>query len=276
MRGGEVQCTVKVVTSRVLMFAGILGGVLLAVLGIVTITADTPHLFASPFVRFYTNDVVKINFKDTGQLSILKVWLRPQDEIEFTWTSTVKRRLMLCNNDHQPISPGFRTALKTVGDEIVSVANLSTGTSHYFCVSDETGERCTGYWRQKGEIAMYDGSVFQTNGQLGQQNMRFTLFALSVVIISFGIIMVLGELHVPLITTKFTFFYYSFVKGIIYLAFGFLVMGMSNLFGLFVAIYFWIIGIANCVYGWRSLAAFQWKSIGGRGTTTIVTRREYI
>jgi len=42
------------------------------------------------------------------------------------------------------------------------------------------------------------------------------------------------------------------------------------------AVAMWVLGILNCVYGWRSLVNFQWNKIGARGTTTIVTRREYI
>jgi len=123
---------------------------------------------------------------------------------------------------------------------------------------------------------MYVGTPFYTNGVLGNQNYRFTFFIISCLTIAFGIIIILGELHIPLITTKFTFFYYSFVKGIIYFAYGFLTMGMSNVFGLIVSIVLWLVGVLNCVYGWRSLSTFQWNKVGARGTTTIVTRREYI
>lgn len=88
--------------------------------------------------------------------------------------------------------------------------------------------------------------------------------------------MILGELHVAAITTKFTFFYYGFVKGIIYILVGMLCFGMSNLFGLFVAIVMIAVGVLNCVFGFRGVRSFQWNTIGSRGTTTIVTRREYI
>ena len=92
----------------------------------------------------------------------------------------------------------------------------------------------------------------------------------------FGVVVVLGELHVPVVTTKFTFFYYGFVKGLIYILVGIPCMGMSNIFGLCVAIFLWIAGLVNCVFGFRAVTSFQWSSIGNRGTSTIVTRREYI
>jgi len=152
-----------------------------------------------------------------------------------------------------------------------------TLTKHWFCKSINNKE-CE--YDPSGKfhilVHVYKDNLFYTNGYLGNQNMRWTFFLLAVLTVTFGVIMILGELHVPLITTKFTFFYYSFVKGVIYFAIGFLLMGMSNLFGLFCAIYMWLLGILNCIYGWRSLTTFQWNKVGATGTTTIVTRREYI
>ena len=88
--------------------------------------------------------------------------------------------------------------------------------------------------------------------------------------------MILGELHVPIVTTKFTFFYYSFVKGIVYFLVSLLCLGMSNILGLVTAIIFMLAALANCIYGYRLLTTFQWSTLKNRGTTTIVTRREYI
>jgi len=176
------------------------------------------------------------------------------------------------------IEGGFMTKKGRTGDEELRIRDWDLTTPyHYYCVSPD-GEHCLITPGYQGQIYVYISSdtVFWTWGPMANQNMRWTFFILAACMIAFGVIMILGELHVPLITTKFTFFYYSFVKGLIYFAVGFLLMGMSNLFGLFVAMLMWIVGILNCIYGWRSVATFQWTKVGARGTTTIVTRREYI
>lgn len=92
----------------------------------------------------------------------------------------------------------------------------------------------------------------------------------------FGVVVVLGELHVPVVTTKFTFFYYSFVKGIIYFLVSMLCLGMANILGLITAILLMIAALVNCVFGFRAVKEFKWNTLAARGTTTIVTRREYI
>jgi len=173
------------------------------------------------------------------------------------------------------VKDGVKTKALNKGSEKIALDNF-TLTKHYFCVSDGDSPYCDRRDAYHLRLNMYKGTPFYTNGKLGNQNFRFTFFLLAALMVAFGVVIILGELHMPIITTKFTFFYYSFVKGIIYIAIGFLVMGMSNIFGLFVAIYMWIVGILNCVYGWRSVTTFQWNKVGARGTTTIVTRREYI
>jgi len=275
MESKEFKCSCKIIFSKALLVAGIVAGALLAILGIVTITGDTHDLFAYPFVRWYKTDYHKITFSDKSGFSSHDPWPRPHQFLQFQWTSKEQKFcVMQCNSDYEPLKVGFQTKYDTNGDELVSLKNLSIQIN-YFCASKDR-ENCMGSASYQGRIHMHEGTPFWTNGDLGNQNFRFSFFMLAAVMVAFGVIMILGELHLPLITTKFTFFYYSFVKGIIYVAVGFLVMGMSNIFGLFVAIVLWAVGIANCVYGWRSLTTFQWSKVGARGTTTIVTRREYI
>jgi len=276
MEGKEVKCTFKVVFQRVVMIAGIVAGALLAILGMVTITGDTTELFRKPFVQWYTTDVYDISFKEGKGFSTHDIWTRPHQFIRFQWTySLFPVFVQECSDRYLPIDKGFKTKKTTQGSEKVGLSNMSI-TTHYFCVSHDDGYHCMGDSDYQGRIHMYQGTPFYANGVLGNQNYRFTFFMLACVTIIFGLIIILGELHIPFVTTKFTFFYYSFVKGIIYFCYGFLTMGMSNLFGLFVSIVMWLVGILNCVYGWRAITSFQWNKVGSRGTTTIVTRREYI
>jgi len=274
MESKEFKCTCKVVFSKALLICGIVAGALLAILGIVTITGDTHGLFYYPFVRWYTTDYHVITFSETKGFSNHDPSPRPHQYLQFQWTSNKQKYcVMQCDSKYEPLKVGFRTKYSTNGDELVKLNNLTIDV-HYFCASDDQ-EKCLPSASYQGRIHMHTGTPFWTNGVLNQ-NFRFSFFMLAAVMVVFGVVMILGELHVPLITTKFTFFYYSFVKGIIYIAVGFLVMGMSNIFGLFVAIVLWGVGIANCVYGWRTITTFQWIKVGARGTTTIVTRREYI
>ena len=190
----------------------------------------------------------------------------------------------------------------------VSLKKLTIQT-HYYCVTRDK-DHCRPEDQYHGRIHMYTGSIFRSSNVLGNQNYRWTFFVLAALAVFvphtftithisylarsrffllccfiplfqqtsvFGITMILGELHVSAITTKFTFFYYSFVKGLIYILVGMLCFGMSNLFGLFVALVMIAVGVLNCVFGFRSVRSFHWNTIGSRGTTTtIVTRREYI
>jgi len=276
MEGKEIHCTCKVIFSKVLLIAGIIVGALLTILGIVTITADTNDLFVSgTFLQWYRTDIYRITFSDSKGLSNRDIWVRPHQFIRFEWTTQTKKFVQECDDKYQPLKTGFRTQTTSTGSEVIALDNFTMNT-HYYCVSHPDGVHCETSSSYQGRIHMFKATPFYTNGVLGNQNYRWTFFILAATMIAFGVVMILGELHVPLITTKFTFFYYSFVKGIIYVAIGFLVMGMSNVFGLFVAIMLWLLGIANCVYGWRSLTTFQWSKVGARGTTTIVTRREYI
>jgi len=275
MDGKEVKCTCKVIYSKILLVAGIVGGVLLAILGIVTITADTTNLFASKFVHWYSYDVRSVTFTDDKGFSVTEWWSRPQDKLYFEWTTHSNKTIIETDAEYRRLETGLISVTTDVGRVWFDLDNI-TMTVHYFCMSNDGGRSCDARASYRLKVHMYKGTVFYTNGYLGNQNMRFTFFMLAVTIVAFGVIMILGELHVPIITTKFTFFYYSFVKGIIYVATGFLIMGMSNLLGLVVAIYMWILGILNCIYGWRSVVSFKWNKIGERGTTTVVTRREYI
>jgi len=275
MEGKEVRCSCKVIYSKVLLISGIVAGVLLAILGIVTITADTSDLFAATFFQWYTTDYRKVTFGDDKAFSQTEMWARPHEILVFQWTTHNPKSVRQCDgNYYQILQQGLSTRYTITGNEQIPLDNL-TITTHYFCMSNDN-RTCDYRSNYRLKLHMYKGTYFYTNGYLGNQNMRWTFFLLAVLMVAFGVIMILGELHVPLITTKFTFFYYSFVKGLIYVAIGFLIMGMSNIFGLFVAIIMWVVGVLNCVYGWRSLTTFQWGKIGARGTKTIVTRREYI
>lgn len=275
MKDKEVKCSCKVVYSKILLVTGIIGGVLLAILGIVTITADTKDLFASTFFQWYTTDYRTIRFKEGKAFSTNEFWARPNQILYFEWDTNNPVVVFETDSSYRrPLAGGVKTEFKKNGREYIPMDNF-TITSHYFCMSQDQ-VYCVNNHNYFLHVHMYKDSYFYSNGYLGNQNMRWTFFLLACLIVIFGVIMILGELHVPLVTTKFTFFYYSFVKGMIYLSIGFLVMGMSNLLGLVIAIYMWIIGILNCIYGWRSVATFQWNKVGARGTTTIVTRREYI
>jgi len=281
MEDKEVKCSCKIIYRRIILICGILAGLMLAVLGIVTITADTYHLFTSgKFFQWYTTDIRKITFTDDKTFSSTGLWARPHELLYFEWTTHGKMLIMETDEKFKRLETGLRSAYTSTGKEYFHLDNITFAT-HYFCQSDD-GVWCMHY--SDGSVRkdrtltvyMYKGTPFYTNGFAGNQNFRWTFFILACLAVTFGVIMILGELHVPLITTKFTFFYYSFVKGLIYFAIGFLVMGMSNIFGLFTAIVLWLVGILNCIYGYRSLLSFQWTKIGARGTTTIVTRREYI
>jgi len=275
MDGKEVNCTCKFIYAKVLMIAGIITGALLSVLGIVTITADTNNLFAKPIVRWYITDYRKITFSDTKGFSNHEFWIRPHEIIWFEWTTQTAKFVQECDAKYLPLKTGFRTKKTSTGSEYVPCDNFTIDT-HYYCVSHPDGVHCEGSASYQGKFHMYTSTLFRTNNVLANQDHRFTIFSFAAISIAFGVIMILGELHVPLVVTKFTFFYYSFVKGLVYIAYGFPCMGLSNLFGLFTAIVLWIIGILNCIYGWRALTSFQWNKIGQRGTTAVVTRREYI
>jgi len=277
MEGKEVKCTCKVVYSKVLLIAGIIMGALLGILGLITIVGDTRNLFAYPFVDYFTTTIRKISFTDDKTFSSIALWARPIDHLYFEWTTKTSKQIMETDAHYIRLPSGIRTNTTKTGKELISLSNF-TVTDHYFCMSNDWGVTCDARASYHLVVHMYVGTYFYTTPAtyLGNQNMRWSFFILACLIIAFGVIMILGELHVPLVTTKFTFFYYSFVKGLVYVAVGFLIMGMSNLCGLFMAIAMWVLGILNCVYGWRSLVNFQWNKIGARGTTTIVTRREYI
>jgi len=275
MEGKGVKCTCKVIYSKILLFAGIVGGVLLGILGIVTITADTNDLFASKFVHWYVRDTRNITYTDTNGFNRVEWWSRPNDYNYFSWNSHTDHTLVETDSHYIYLETGFHSETTSVGRITLHLHNATIDT-HYYCMTPGNSHVCGPLAADRLKIHLYKGTLFYTNGYLGNQNMRWTFFLLAVLSVAFGVIMILGELHVPVITTKFTFFYYSFVKGIIYVAYGFLVMGMSNVFGLAVAIYMWLLGIFNCIYGWRSLTSFKWNKIGERGTTTVVTRREYI
>jgi len=270
------ECTCKFILGKVVMIAGVITGALLAVLGIISIAGDTNGLFSGTMVRWFVRDTPRVTFTDNKGLSSNDVWTRTFDQIKFEWTTQKPRFVMECDAKYVPLkNPGFRTKKTTNGNEIVTVENFTIDV-HYFCVMNLDGVSCIGSASYQGRIRMYTGSIFRTNAVLGNQNFRFTIFIFSAICIAFGIVMILGELHVPLVVTKFTFFYYSFVKGLIYIAWGFPVMGLCNLFGLFTAIILWILGIVNCIMGWRTVTTFDWKKVGQRGTTAVVTRREYI
>lgn len=125
-------------------------------------------------------------------------------------------------------------------------------------------------------INTYSATAFRERNFLANQNMRFTFIVFLVLLIAAGVVIILGELHVELVTSKFTFFYFSFMKGVIYLAIGILCLGVANILGLCIAILFFIAGIVNCVVGRNQLIHFKWNEVGQRGTTTIITRREFI
>jgi len=275
MNGQEVKCTCKIIYSKILLIGGIVGGVVLAILGVVTITADTTNLFSSKFIHWYVRDIRSITFTDDRGFSVTEWWSRPQDYLYFEWTTHEKKTIIETDANYILLETGLKSIDTDVGKVYFELENM-TMTTHYFCMSNDHGRTCDPRASYRCKVHMYKGTLFYTNGYLGNQNMRFTFFLLAVLIVAFGVIMILGELHIPMVTTKFTFFYYSFVKGLIYIGIGFLVMGMSNIFGLVVAIYFWLLGIGNCIYGWRSVTNFKWNKIGQRGTTTVVTRREYI
>jgi len=280
MEGKEIKCTCKIVYKRVLLISGILSGILLIILGITTITGDTANLFPTGFFKWYTRDVHTCKFSEEKAFpygvynGVRTLWARPQDHLVFEWTTRNQYSILQCNAYFQPITDGLKTEFTSHAKVTFELDELPI-TDHYFCRSYDN-VHCTGNANWRLRLTMYKDYAFRTNGYLGNQNYRWTFFILALLTVVFGVIMVLGELHVPLVTTKFTFFYFSFVKGLIYVAVGFLVMGMSNIFGLFAAFVMWVVGILNCVYGWRSLTTFNWSSIGATGTTTIVTRREYI
>jgi len=276
MEGKEVKCSCKVIYSKALLIVGIISGVLLGILGIVTITADTANLFSATFFQFYITDYRKISFTDDKAFSSTEIWARPHEYLNFIWNTHASKCVIETDANYQRLEHGLKTRSTVSGNELLPLDNV-TITTHYFCMSsDDSCRWCDYRSNYRLKVHMYKGTPFYTNGFLGNQNMRWTFFVLAALMVAFGVIMILGELHVPLITTKFTFFYYSFVKGLVYVAIGFLVMGMSNVFGLLVAIVLWVVGILNCIYGWRSVTTFQWGKIGARGTKTIVTRREYI
>jgi len=282
MQGKEIKCTCNIVYKRVLLISGILAGILLVILGITTITGDTANLFPTGFFRWYSGDVYTVKFTDEKAFplsisnGVRTLWARPQDKLVFEWTTRSKSSVIQCDAYFQPIADGLRSDYETQGKVTFDLDDLPIA-EYYFCRSTDN-RWCTGYsgnpYRMR--LIMYKDQLFRTNGYLGNQNYRWSFFVLALLTVVFGVIMVLGELHVPFVTTKFTFFYFSFVKGLVYIAVGFLVMGMSNIFGLFAAFVMWAVGVVNCIYGWKSLTTFNWKGIGATGTTTIVTRREYI
>jgi len=275
MDGKEVKCSCKLIYSKVLLVSGIIAGALLSILGIVTITADTRDLFTSTFFQWYTTDIRTVTYGDDKTFSSTDFWARPHEILRFQWNTRSPTCVFETDSNYvHYLTGGLRTRYVTGGNEKLPLDNL-TITNHHFCMSTNNWT-CDSRANFHLTIHMYKGTIFYTNGFLGNQNMRWTFFILAALMVAFGVIMILGELHVPLVTTKFTFFYYSFVKGLIYVAIGFLIMGMSNILGLLVAIIMWVVGILNCVYGWRSVTTFQWGKIGARGTKTIVTRREYI
>jgi len=277
MEGKGTNCTCKIVYSKALLIAGIVIGGLLGILGLITLVGDTRNLFADPFVMYFTTTVRKITFTDDKSFSSVAIWARPVDQLYFEWTSKSNKMVMETDAKYMRLPTGVRTKGTTNGKETIPLSNF-TITDHYFCMTNDWGVTCDPRATYHLVVHMYKGTYFYSTPAtyLGNQNMRWTFFILACMTIAFGVIMILGELHVPLVTTKFTFFYYSFVKGLVYVAFGFLVMGMANLLGLAMAVVMWALGILNCIYGWRSLATFQWNKVGARGTTTIVTRREYI
>lgn len=270
----EVKCSCKFVASKAVLICGLVAGALLTILGIVTITADTKDLFKTPFLRWYTPETSRITFSDTSGLRYRDVWQRPQEKIRWEWTSKSPRSILETDANYEPLPDGIRTEELTNGGVTVSLKKLTIQT-HYYCVTRDK-DHCRPEDQYHGRIHMYTGSIFRSSNVLGNQNYRWTFFVLAALAVVFGITMILGELHVSAITTKFTFFYYSFVKGLIYILVGMLCFGMSNLFGLFVALVMIAVGVLNCVFGFRSVRSFHWNTIGSRGTTTIVTRREYI
>jgi uncharacterized membrane protein HdeD (DUF308 family) len=271
----EIKCSFKFVMSKMVMVAGIIAGALLIILGIVVITADTSALFSAPFVRWYTTDTYLITFSDTKGLSNTDIWLRPHEVVNWQWTTTTTKGIIETNEYYQILPDGFKTALLTSGDVKMKLNNL-TIQPHYYCVTGDNPNTCRYGSTYHGIIRMYKSTAFRTNNTFGNQNYRWTFFFLALLMIVFGIVTVMGELRIPLVTTKFTFFYYGFVKGIIYVLVGVLCLGMANFFGLFVAIFMWVVGILNCVHGYKAVLGFNWSTVGARGTTTIVTRREYI
>jgi len=279
MEGKEIRCTVKFVFEKVLLVAGIIAGAILAILGVVTITADTGDLFAPQFIQWYKRDEYTVKFSNSEGFNDHHIEAHPNDYLYFQWNGNNPRSIVEASSEYEPLGTGLKSEVLTTGTVLFKLDNLTLG-DHYFCMSEDNGVHCDSRvdpsFSYRLKLVIKEGKLFYTNGYLGNQNMRWSFFILAAVMVVFGVVMILGELHVPLITTKFTFFYYSFVKGLIYFATGFLCMGMSNLFGLFVAILLWLVGIANCVYGWKSVTAFKWNTIGARGTTTVVTRREYI
>lgn len=270
----EVKCSCKFVASKVVFISGIVAGALLTILGIVTITGDTKDLFRTPFLRWYTPETFRITFSDTSGLNYRDVWQRPHEKLRWEWTSKSPRSILETDANYEPLPDGIRTEELTNGGVTVSLNKLTIQT-HYYCVTRDK-DHCRPEDQYHGRIHMFTASVFRSANVLGNQNYRWTFFVLAALAVVFGITMILGELHVAAITTKFTFFYYGFVKGIIYILVGMLCFGMSNLFGLFVAIVMIAVGVLNCVFGFRGVRSFQWNTIGSRGTTTIVTRREYI
>jgi len=269
------ECTCKFVFTKVVMVAGIIAGALVSILGIVTIAGDTGALFSGKVVQWWIRDTTKVTFSDTKGLNHPDIWKRNWEHIIFEWVSQEPKFVQECDAKYLPLKTGFRTRKVAVGSELVTLENFTIDL-HYYCVSHPDGVHCEGSSAYQGRIHMYTATVFYTNAYLGNQDMRWTIFVFAMILIAFGVVMILGELHVPLVVTKFTFFYYSFVKGLIYIALGFPCMGLANFLGLVTAIVLWIIGILNCIIGWRSVTTFDWKKVGQRGTTTVVTRREYI
>jgi len=275
MPGKETKCTCRIVYGRVISITGIIAGALLAVLGIVTITADTGNLFPTNFFSWYSTTTFDVKFRDDSNFSRLEFWARRSHMLYFEWNCNSPKAIFETNSNFtDPLVNGIRTEAKNTGSELFSMDNFTQST-YYFCKSNDNAH-CDPNPGYHLIIHMYKGSPFTGPGVLGNQNYRWTFFIIACLSVVFGVVMILGELHVPIITTKFTFFYYSFVKGLIYIAIGFLAMGMANVLGLFIAIYLWIVGLLNCIFGWRSITTFQWKKVGQTGTTTIVTRREYI
>jgi len=282
MEGKEVTCTCRIFYRRLILISGILSGILLVILGITTISGDTANLFPTSFFKWYVRDIHSSAFNEEKGFSWSiyngehTCWARQQDYLRFEWTTRNNYSVIQCNEKFGSFkNGGMKSDFTTHGKVTFELDKLEVGETYYFCRSFNDVQ-CSSHQRYHMRLVMFKDDLFRTNGYLGNQNYRWTFFMLAVFTTIFGIIMVLGELHVPAITTKFTFFYFSFVKGLIYISIGFLLLGMSNILGLAASIVIWVVGILNCIYGWGSVKTFNWSNIGATGTTTIVTRREYI
>lgn len=236
--------------------------------------AVNPTPFGGTPWRFYTA-AQRIRAAD------VTLWDGPQaiarhESLRISWATSAAHRLRQTNQFFVPLaSGGFGTDTAETNGALTLGAYRFDAGYFYFCLTMPANDsECQPTFNRAMGVNNVGFFSMNTNW-FGSYNFRFTYIVLMFVLIIFAVVMVLGELHVAAVTTKFTFFFASFTKGLVYIALGVLVMAVANVFGLVTAILLWITGIINMVVGRNYIVNYRWNEVTHRGTTTIITRREY-